>query len=212
MFVCIKYSYTSGIPIRRKIVVKDDAVMYKGFWTSGCIDIEKIKGIAYGPRTSTFSMVKECIPWLVASIITADRTYDFEFKSLRDIKKFVLVMHTINTNHSHSMVIPQLEHIDMDNLWMQYNAATIALKMFQNPKWNTWLNNRNRKYRIVHLNDTRDSCNDDDSCECCSVCLEKYSDNRFVCQLACGHTFHIGCISQWFQRSFTCPLCRLSIS
>ena len=211
MFICIKYSYTSGIPITRKVSVKDNIVTYKGFWRSECIDAEKIRGIAYGPRTSTFSMVKECIPWLIASIITADRTYDFEFKNLHEIKKFMLAMHTINTKYSHNMVIPQLS-IDMDNLWMQHNAATRALKIFQNPKWNTWLNNRNRKYKIVSMRCTQDYHNDTDKHECCSVCLEPYSDNHFVCQLVCGHAFHIRCISQWFQRSFTCPLCRLSIS
>jgi hypothetical protein len=212
MFVCIKYSYTSGIPVTRKVSIKDDMITYKGFWKSDCIESKKIRGIAYGPRTSTFSMVKECIPWLIASVITADRTYDLEFTSLHEVKKFILTMHDVNTKYDHNMVIPQLEHIDMDNLWMQHNAPTRALKMFQNPKWNTWLNNRNRKYKIVNSKHIQHYHNETDSCDSCSVCFEPYNDNNFVCQLACGHTFHIECISQWFQRSFTCPLCRMSIS
>ena len=209
MFECIKYSYTSGIPVTRKIALKDNLVVYKGYWKSSCIDIGIIRGIAYGPRTITFNMVQECIPWLIASLITEDRTYDFEFKNLRDLKHFVIMMHTINTKYSNNMVIPQLEHIDMDNLWMQHNAASRALKIFQNTKWNDWLNNRNRKYKVISSRDIVIKNEDNNSC---SVCLDKYSNDRLVCQLTCGHVFHIDCISQWFQRSFTCPLCRMSIS
>ena len=50
MFECIKYSYTSGIPVTRKIAVKDNLVVYKGYWKSSCIDIGIIRGIAYGPE------------------------------------------------------------------------------------------------------------------------------------------------------------------
>ena len=45
------------------------------------------------------------------------------------------------------MVIPQLEHIDMDNLWMQHNAPTRALKISKS-QMEHWLNNRNRKYKM----------------------------------------------------------------
>lgn len=208
MFKCIKYSYTSGVPTTRKIAVKDNTVLYKGYWKSSYIDAGKIRGIAYGPRTITFNMVKECIPWLVASLITEDRTYDFGFKNLRDLKQFIITMHNINTKYSNNMVIPQLEHIDMDKLWMQHNTASRALKIFQNTKWNDWLNNRNRKYKVINSRDIEAN----DNGKSCSVCFDKYCNDRLVCQLACGHVFHIDCISQWFQRSFTCPLCRLSIS
>lgn len=40
----------------------------------------------------------------------------------------------------------------------------------------------------------------------CSICLERlcYDERR----LECGHMFHNRCISEWFNRNATCPLCR----
>ena len=29
-----------------------------------------------------------------------------------------------------------------------------------------------------------------------------------VCTLACGHSFHKACVTQWLQRSLLCPLCK----
>jgi hypothetical protein len=210
MFKCIKYSYKTGDTAKRTIDIKDNVIAYRGTWTSNAVDINEIRGIAYGPRTITFNMVKECIPWLIVSIITADRTYDFEFKTLHSLKRFISAMHLVNRNRNHNMVIPQLEHIDMDNLWMRFNHNANILKMFQNPKWSSWLNNRNRKYRIVRSKNMTTSHNDHDTS--CSICLDECQDNDFVCQLICGHAFHIECISEWFKTSFTCPLCRVSIS
>lgn len=210
MFTCIKYSYKTGNTRKRTINIKDDRIIYRGNLTSSIIHYDKIKGIAYGPRTITFNMVRECIPWLILSIITEDRTYDFEFKTMQNLKRFIISMHIINRKRDNIMVIPQLEHIDMDNLWMQrHNNATI-LKIFKNPKWSNWLNNRNRKYRIIRSeNKTLAHEHNDISC---SVCLDEYSDDEFICQLVCGHAFHIECIAEWFKKSFTCPLCRISIS
>ncbi len=114
MFNCIKYSYKSGDAGKRTIHIRDNVIAYRGSWTSNKIDISKIRGIAYGPRTITFNMVKECIPWLIVSIITEDRTYDFEFKTLHNLKRFISAMHLVNSKRENVMVIPQLEHIDMD--------------------------------------------------------------------------------------------------
>lgn len=41
----------------------------------------------------------------------------------------------------------------------------------------------------------------------CAICLgeqHKYTHTK----LECGHCFHVGCISSWFNRSSTCPTCR----
>ena len=210
MFNCIKYSYKSGDAGKRTIHIRDNVIAYRGSWTSNKIDISKIRGIAYGPRTITFNMVKECIPWLIVSIITEDRTYDFEFKTLHNLKRFISAMHLVNSKRENVMVIPQLEHIDMDNLWMRFNHNATILKIFKNPKWSNWLNNRSRKYRIVRSRNKTVMHDHDDTC--CSVCLDEYSNDEFVCQLICGHAFHIECIAEWFKTSFTCPLCRVSIS
>ena len=40
----------------------------------------------------------------------------------------------------------------------------------------------------------------------CSICLNMISDNRK--RLACNHSFHSLCISQWLARDQRCPICR----
>ena len=39
----------------------------------------------------------------------------------------------------------------------------------------------------------------------CSVCMDKLTN---PIQLSCGHLFCEDCISQWFEKKTTCPLCR----
>lgn len=44
----------------------------------------------------------------------------------------------------------------------------------------------------------------------CSICLEKYLNNVYICTLPCLHHFHRKCLFDWFSNSehSTCPLCR----
>ena len=210
MFNCIKYSYKSGTARKRVISIKNDDVTYHGMWNTTAIDTDKIRGISYGPRTITFNMIKECTPWLIVSIITEDRTYDFEFKTLHYLKRFISAMHAINRRKNYTMVIPQLEHIDMDSLWMIFSCHINIPRSVTSIKWSDWLNTRSRKYKVIRSK-SRTAVYDEHK-GCCSICLDNYPDDEMVCELVCGHAFHIRCISEWFKRSFTCPLCRVSIS
>ena len=44
----------------------------------------------------------------------------------------------------------------------------------------------------------------------CSICLDVINDN-IVCLHKCKHQFHNTCISMWFEKNNTCPLCRETI-
>jgi Ring finger domain len=47
--------------------------------------------------------------------------------------------------------------------------------------------------------------------ECCSICLEEFSDDEIVTALPrCCHLFHTTCIGQWIleRKSNNCPLCK----
>ena len=48
-----------------------------------------------------------------------------------------------------------------------------------------------------------------DSSICC-ICLAQH-DTRGSVTLGCCHCFHRVCISQWLERSSTCPVCRASV-
>jgi len=41
----------------------------------------------------------------------------------------------------------------------------------------------------------------------CSICTDDISSGF---ELSCGHTFHLDCLKQWFQRKRTCPMCKRS--
>ena len=43
----------------------------------------------------------------------------------------------------------------------------------------------------------------------CSICLDEIAVATTGCvQLACSHTYHLGCISRWYQTNPSCPECR----
>lgn len=43
----------------------------------------------------------------------------------------------------------------------------------------------------------------------CSVCLDNYKFDSFICGLPCGHIFHHDCILQWLHSDHhCCPICR----
>lgn len=46
----------------------------------------------------------------------------------------------------------------------------------------------------------------------CAICQDTIATNANVRRLrACQHSYHIGCIDQWFERSVFCPTCRHDI-
>lgn len=42
----------------------------------------------------------------------------------------------------------------------------------------------------------------------CAICLCEPECGDVVCTLACAHSFHKACVTQWLQRSLLCPLCK----
>lgn len=54
--------------------------------------------------------------------------------------------------------------------------------------------------------------NDNNDDDCCVVCLGELWDAR-ACEVACGHRFHVRCISKWLttSRRPVCPLCQSDV-
>lgn len=50
-----------------------------------------------------------------------------------------------------------------------------------------------------------------DSEPMCAICLDGYDTMPLATRLPCGHIFHYLCLSSWFMRCDTCPLCKLVI-
>ncbi|CAI5966375.1 unnamed protein product [Closterium sp. NIES-64] len=46
----------------------------------------------------------------------------------------------------------------------------------------------------------------------CQICLSSPVEGDLLANLPCHHTFHNACITTWFARNRTCPLCRFEIA
>lgn len=44
----------------------------------------------------------------------------------------------------------------------------------------------------------------------CSICLEKFKVDDKIIQLKCSHKYHTQCITKWFDKDKSCPICRQS--
>lgn len=44
----------------------------------------------------------------------------------------------------------------------------------------------------------------------CPICIQLIQQNKF--KTACGHVFHKVCLTQWKERSLSCPICRDSLT
>ena len=46
------------------------------------------------------------------------------------------------------------------------------------------------------------------SFESCAICIERYNvDSRVAILENCNHMFHDTCITEWFKKSYNCPMC-----
>lgn len=46
----------------------------------------------------------------------------------------------------------------------------------------------------------------------CAICLCDYTEEKDCMRIKCNHMFHSRCITDWFNRSPTCPICRYDLS
>ncbi len=42
----------------------------------------------------------------------------------------------------------------------------------------------------------------------CSICLDEFKTKEKIITLDCSHYYHDQCITDWFKKDETCPLCR----
>ncbi|ESO00996.1 hypothetical protein HELRODRAFT_138092, partial [Helobdella robusta] len=48
--------------------------------------------------------------------------------------------------------------------------------------------------------------------ENCSICLEEFTDEIFICELECRHCYHFECLDTWLALRTSCPICQTNIS
>lgn len=60
-----------------------------------------------------------------------------------------------------------------------------------------------------HVTDRKDGIIKEE--KSCAICLDGMNRGDLIYRLDCGHTFHCGCSSSWFEKKLVCPLCKDSI-
>ena len=45
----------------------------------------------------------------------------------------------------------------------------------------------------------------------CSICIEKFTNNKKVCLTICNHYFCSECLEEWIKHTKNCPLCRTNL-
>jgi hypothetical protein len=46
----------------------------------------------------------------------------------------------------------------------------------------------------------------------CAICHETFTTGDSINKLPCCHVYHHNCLSQWIERSCTCPTCRFELT
>ena len=48
----------------------------------------------------------------------------------------------------------------------------------------------------------------DNTCDSCSICIDKFAQDDTCRELKCHHLFHKDCIDHWLEDNISCPICR----
>jgi len=209
MFRCTKFSYTKGNAGSRTVSLDEDVLTYSKSRSvfNQVVPLRHVRGVVYGPRTTVFSLVKSCTPWLVLSFITSDRTYDFEFRTMGELTECLDILRYYKTHHDARIVVPSGDHIGIDRAWMETNVQ--GVRSFKRPDWRRWISMRSCKHKEVVA--VGDACAEGDQSQTCCICQDHYADGDIICELPCSHIYHSSCIATWLNRSRTCPVCRSSL-
>jgi hypothetical protein len=160
--------------------------------------INNIIGIVYGTRSSTYSNVDVCIPWLSISIILYRRTYDFQFNHHYELIWF---LHHFGSLHYHNISY---------SLPLRICRICKILARTENETYDKYFD---RIIEFVRKEDFKKiyKLQKSKSHEC-SICLDTTTTN--VMLKSCQHIFCKTCIDQHIAHSLKmtrlikCPLCR----
>lgn len=45
----------------------------------------------------------------------------------------------------------------------------------------------------------------------CVICMKDYESRDKILTTPCSHDYHIDCISDWFRKNNSCPICKFKI-
>lgn len=115
------------------------------------------------------------------------------------------ILNNLNTSINTPTNTPTIDLLLFDDGHLEV-ANTNNMENFLEPvSINSTLNNL-RDATTVELNTNTDSS------PLCSICQATVNSNEIMRRVNnCNHSFHIGCIDQWFENNVICPVCRYDI-
>ncbi len=189
-FDIIKYNYHGGQRNSKILVTQiicDNEIMdiEISYLTAGKRKkiIKKIMGSVLGTPATTFMGVHKCIPYLCTSLITPDRTYDFEFQNKDELWTFI---NTIKHKYNSRLTFRNLT--DLENLCSNH-------RKFLSEDYSSYFK------RIRYFKDIKQIQEQHE----CPICFENKIDNFM---LKCKHIFCTTCTKNVIKENPKCPLCR----
>ena len=95
---------------------------------------------------------------------------------------------------------------DQSSILPYFGIITILILSFGSQFLKCCIHNKNRNLQKVMIKELNDGLIKE-----CSICLNELKIDDNITILSCKHYYHKECISQWFKKSKTCPLCRIDL-
>lgn len=171
--------------------------------------INNIVGIIYGPVTTRFikeNKIKN--PYLCLSIIRQDRTYDFLFESINDLKIFLSRTKTfINSRNVgiHQFTPAYINFVIrkcINNLNIN-NTETFINNIIS--KWD-FTTNKIKQRKIFKYSPSLNYFNN----EGCMICLDEFVIGESCFLFSCKHLYHYNCVHEYVnmtKKKIECVIC-----
>ena len=216
----IKYSYRNGTSSRKILILKDDSFYYKNcdvycFCRAKPVQIRDIVGLLYGTRTVTwgFKNILLARPELCVSLISEDRTYDFQLLTSRDLFKLFNfakeIKSTVPSRLNQPIFTISREFVDfvITKCSDRYPIRTRNYKdWFAKNITIPWSNYSKDIYLWKTITESQLKVYNDNCC----ICLEDFQPYSNCVILDCCHIYHNECWKEFVstpRREHNCPLC-----
>ena len=213
-FECIKYSYKTSRPKTSCLCIKSNTIFYKSKGIYKPIE-EKLAGILLGCLTVTFRNLHplKFKPWKCISIVTTDRTYDFEFLKNSDLSVFLFATRLFKNVvgdklHTISQSKIKMLRENCEDYWIPEDPEWLKCYISYKDWHKNFIENDPDYIFSTFSNKQRKLCPENSIGETCTICLEQFTDLGSYIELPCKHMFHKDCLKSWILKKKQCPLCR----
>lgn len=223
-----KYNYNNHKCRETILTIRDEKLFYL---TKNNIlkEMKYIIGFVHGSCTWTW---KNKLIWrkytvnssLCLSLISHNRTYDFEFYSLDNILSFLYLTRNLKTNYVgiNELYINRPYHHYTKEYITHYNniyntndlpCTNIWSEFIRKNKWDYTLNKPFINASIQNYKNITHSIKSMTTNHSCCICLDDWDEDDICKIFHCKHILHMECFKRFpSERNLICPCCRANVS